>query len=254
MSDNPVSDAAKAAAPTPECDAFATIPLPLNAGETIDFTKALNNWLAFARTLERQRNALRAELAKVRGEAANWRAKVQVCEVCWTNSYEYCEATDEGATPYKDGSGFVSCSMCRLTDALRKALADRARLEADNVALLSSLRFIKNKLSSYAHLNPGSVMEQALAEANNILEADSDAPGDELRGVLAQAHGELSEYERSDWDFDRDLFICPTCRSPVKRDQANDGHAQDCKLAATLAALSRFLPIGEALPQEGASK
>jgi len=66
----------------------------------------------------------RIEAERERDEAKAKRVGM-VCEVCWTSSHEPCSETDEGAVAYKDGSGFVSCSMCRTTEELKKALAER---------------------------------------------------------------------------------------------------------------------------------
>ncbi len=72
----------------------------------------------FARQLEQELDEARAKQAGM------------TCEVCWTSSYEPCTATDKGAEPYKDGSGYVCCAMCNIREFLVGMTAERDQLKA----------------------------------------------------------------------------------------------------------------------------
>ena len=116
---------------------------------------------------------MRAALTKERDAAkANMRALTQVCDVCWTSSYWPCEESDEGAEAYKDGTGFVSCSMCRLTDGLKKCIAERD----EALRKLAVARAALDAIESCAETNAcgGPDDEQAIA-LNHIGDAAGEA-------------------------------------------------------------------------------
>lgn len=80
------------------------------------------------RILESRLRAQSAELDRSKADAKA--ARAGCCTVCWTNSFEPCEESDQGAVAYKDGTGFVRCQHCYMIEGFRKCKADLAAATA----------------------------------------------------------------------------------------------------------------------------
>lgn len=105
-----------------------------------------------------------ADLAAARKERDALRLNARgTCHVCWTSSYEPCEATDEGAGEVVDQPGtYTRCTMCLLTEALKQQDAALAR---DREALSHALGVTEGLAAALrAALNPPPTAGGALRE------------------------------------------------------------------------------------------
>lgn len=116
-----------------------------------------------------------AELAQRLEEAIKRiRLITNICEVCWTNSFEPCDKNEKDAVaiPTVEGDGFMHCTMCKLKDEYRiqhdqlaAALADSRRLAVAAKAHIQARYNFEAARADY-NINPTEELGHATSQAS----------------------------------------------------------------------------------------
>lgn len=157
------------------------------------------------RILESRLRAQSAELELSKADAKA--ARAGCCTVCWTNSFEPCEESDQGAVAYKDGAGFVRCQHCYMIEGFRKCKAELEQVKAD--LEYHKKLCVPKTLDELEAVNLRSLVQDLSSDADR-----ADMSHDEFSRVeaLVQNDGGITRETR-----DEILHLCKRAKSDIKQ-------------------------------------